>query len=59
VRVRSNFLIYRSHLEYDFEIFSGYREDHLRPDGQSWLIARRDVILDQAVVTQKNLGIFF
>ncbi len=59
VRVRSNFLIYRSHLEYDFEIFSGYREDHLRPHGDSWQIARRDVILDQAVVTQKNLGIFF
>lgn len=59
VRVRSNFLIYRSHLEYDFEMFSGYREDTLRPDGESWKICRRDIILDQSVVTQKNLGIFF
>lgn len=59
LRVRSNYLIYRSHLEYDFEIFSGYREDHLRPNGDSWLICQRDIILDQAVVTQKNLGIFF
>jgi 3-phenylpropionate/cinnamic acid dioxygenase small subunit len=59
LKVRSNFLLYRSHLEYDFEIFSGCREDLLRPHEDSWLISRRDIILDQAVVTQKNLGIFF
>ena len=59
VRVRSNFLIYRSHLEYDMEIFAGYREDCLRPNADSWLICQRDIILDQSVVTQKNLGIFF
>jgi 3-phenylpropionate/cinnamic acid dioxygenase small subunit len=59
VRVRSNFLIYRSHLEYDFEIFSGYRDDSLRTYENSWKIFKRDIILDQAVVTQKNLGIFF
>jgi biphenyl 2,3-dioxygenase beta subunit len=59
LRVRSNFLIYRSHLEYDFEMFSGFRDDTLRPEGESWKICRRDIILDQAVVTQKNLGIFF
>ena len=59
LQVRSNFLLYRSHLEYDFEIFSGYRLDHLLPHGDSWLICRRDIILDQSVVTQKNLGIFF
>jgi 3-phenylpropionate/cinnamic acid dioxygenase small subunit len=57
--VRSNFLLYRSHLEYDHEIFSGYRLDRLRPHGQAWLITQRDIILDQSVVTQKNLGIFF
>lgn len=59
LKVRSNYLLYRSHLEYDFEIFSGYREDTLQPHGESWLISRRDIILDQSVVTQKNLGIFF
>lgn len=59
VQVRSNFLIYRSHLEYDFELFSGVRHDSLRPHEDSWLIFRRDITLDQAVVTQKNLGIFF
>ena len=59
LEVRSHFLLYRSHLEYDFEIFSGYRLDHWRPHQDEWLIDRRDIILDQAVVTQKNLGIFF
>ena len=59
VRVRSNFLVYRSHLEYDHEIFSGFREDWLRPSGDSWLICRRDITLDQSVVTQKNRRIFF
>jgi 3-phenylpropionate/cinnamic acid dioxygenase small subunit len=59
LQVRSNFLVYRSHLEYDFELFSGVRHDSLRPSGQSWRIFRRDILLDQAVVTQKNLGIFF
>lgn len=59
LKVRSNFLIYRSHLEYDFELFSGARHDCLRPHGDSWKIFRRDIFLDQAVVTQKNLGIFF
>jgi 3-phenylpropionate/cinnamic acid dioxygenase small subunit len=59
LQVRSNYLMYRSHLEYDHELFSGYRMDHLRPHGDTWLICRRDIILDQSVVTQKNLGIFF
>ena len=59
LQVRSNFLIYRSHLEYDAEIFSGVRHDTLRPHHNSWLICQRDIVLDQNVVTQKNLGIFF
>lgn len=59
ISVRSNFLIYRSHLEYDSELFAGMRDDVLRRAGDDWQIARRTIILDQSVVTQKNLGIFF
>jgi 3-phenylpropionate/cinnamic acid dioxygenase small subunit len=71
VLVRSNFLIYRSHLEYDTELFAGMRDDTLRRrrsgtgEGSGtqvengWQIAKRTIILDQSVVTQKNLGIFF
>lgn len=60
VEVRSQFLIYRSHLETDQEIFSGTRIDHLRPDDQTgWKVMNRKIILDHAVLTQKSLGIFF
>lgn len=59
LQVRSNFLIYRSHLEYDQEFFSGFREDTLRPHGERWRIARRDIVLDASVVLQKSLGLFF
>ena len=59
LQVRSNFLIYRSHLEYDVELFAGFRDDVLRPNNGSFSIARRNIVLDQSVVTQKNLGIFF
>ncbi len=59
LKVRSNFLMYRSHMEYDNEVFAGFRDDVLRPEGDSWRIAKRTIILDQSVVTQKNLGLFF
>ena len=58
--VRSQFLIYRSHMETDQEIFSGTRLDRLRTDTETgWKIMERTIILDHAVLTQKSLGIFF
>ena len=58
--VRSQFLIYRSHMEVDQEIFSGTRNDKLRRDEDTqWKIVDRAIILDHAVLTQKSLGIFF
>lgn len=58
--VTSKFLIYRSHMETDQEIFSGTRKDILRPDADtSWKVVDRTIILDHAVLTQKSLGIFF
>ena len=59
LQVRSNFLVYRSHLEHDQELFSGFRDDTLRPHGDSWKVARRGIVLDASVVLQKSLGIFF
>ena len=60
VSVRSQFLIYRSHLETDQEIFSGTRLDKLRADDDTdWKIVERIIILDHSVLTQKSLGIFF
>ena len=60
LNMRSQFLIYRSHMETDQEIFSGTRLDQLRPDPETdWKILERTIILDHAVLTQKSLGIFF
>jgi 3-phenylpropionate/cinnamic acid dioxygenase small subunit len=58
-RTRSSFLLWRSHLETDQEIFSGFRRDELKRTDQGLSIARREVILDHAVLTQKSLGVFF
>ncbi len=59
-RVTSKFLIYRSHMETDQEVFSGTRKDVLRADEDTdWKIVDRTIILDHAVLTQKSLGIFF
>ena len=58
--VRSKFLLWRSHLETDQEMFSGARRDRLRADADTeWKIAERTIVLDHAVLTQKSLGVFF
>jgi 3-phenylpropionate/cinnamic acid dioxygenase small subunit len=61
-RTRSSFLLWRSHLETDQEIFSGFRRDVLirdLSDRSRINIKQREVILDHAVLTQKSLGVFF
>ena len=50
--------MWRSHLETDQEIFSGFRRDVLRRTEQKLMIAKREIILDHAVLTQKSLGVF-
>jgi 3-phenylpropionate/cinnamic acid dioxygenase small subunit len=59
VFAKTAILVYRSHLETDQEIYSGYRDDILRPDGDSWKIAERTIILDANVLLSKNISIFF
>jgi 3-phenylpropionate/cinnamic acid dioxygenase small subunit len=57
--VTSAFLLYRTRLETDLNIFAGRREDVLRKTGDGWQIARRKIILDQNVVLAKNLSVLF
>ena len=59
--VRCAYLLYRSRLERDVEIFVGARRDLLRrvDGGVGWQIARRTIILDQATLLAKNLSVFF
>jgi 3-phenylpropionate/cinnamic acid dioxygenase small subunit len=55
------YLLYRSRLEREVEIFAGMRHDLVRRVGGSpgWQIARRRIILDQTVVLARNLSFFF
>jgi len=57
--VKSRFLIYRNRVETETDLLVGKREDTLRRNGDSWLIARRKIILDQNVLLTKNLTFFF
>ena len=59
VRVKSRFLIYRNRVETETDLLVGKREDTLRRDGESWLLARRKIVLDQNVLMTKNLTFFF
>lgn len=59
--VESNFLLYRSRLERQVDVFAGHRVDRLRPDpsGSAWKIADRMILLDQTTLLANNLSIFF
>lgn len=63
---KSNFLVYRTRLEREENIFAGQRTDVLRrlpsPDGASegrLQIARREILLDVNVLASKNISTFF
>ena len=59
VTVGCRFLVYQNRVEYESTTFIGRRNDTLRRAGNSWLIARREIILEQNVLLAKNLSIFF
>jgi 3-phenylpropionate/cinnamic acid dioxygenase small subunit len=46
-------------VEYETNTFVGRRIDTLRRHDDSWLIARREMILEQNVLLAKNLSILF
>jgi 3-phenylpropionate/cinnamic acid dioxygenase small subunit len=57
--VRCNFIVYRSRGETEQDFYVGARVDRLRGADGTWKIAGRKMILDQNVLTAKNLSIFF
>ena len=59
VTVGSRFLVFQSRVEYEHYTFIGRRTDVLRRHGDGWLIARRELILEQNVLLAKNLSILF
>jgi len=58
IEVQSNFLVYRTRLEHDRDIFVGTRADVLRRIDGRLKIARRTVVLDEAVLGAKNIRVF-
>jgi 3-phenylpropionate/cinnamic acid dioxygenase small subunit len=59
VTVGCRFLVFQNRVEYEQYTFIGRRTDVLRRHGDTWLIARRELILEQNVLLAKNLSIFF
>lgn len=57
--VHSNFIVYRSRGETEQDFYVGTREDRLRRVDGTWKIAKRRMVLDQSVLTAKNLSVFF
>ena len=59
VVTKSRILVYRNRLQDEVDILVAKRKDTLRRDGESWRIARREIILDQNILLAKNLTSFF
>ena len=59
LKVCCNYLVYRSRGEMEEDFYVGARKDLLREVDGSWKIASRRLILDQNVLSAKNLSIFF
>jgi 3-phenylpropionate/cinnamic acid dioxygenase small subunit len=53
-----NFIVYRSRLATDEDLWVGRREDTLRKEDGKWKIAQRKIFLDQTVLRSKNLSSF-
>jgi len=59
IKVYCNFIVYRSRAESEEDFYVGARQDLLRRVGGEWKIAGRRLVLDQNVLSAKNLSIFF
>lgn len=58
-RVRSYFLLHRTRHQVEREAFAGRRQDLLRRVDGRLRIARREIVLDEAVLCSPNLSVFF
>jgi 3-phenylpropionate/cinnamic acid dioxygenase small subunit len=59
ITVYSNFLVYRSRAETEQDFYVGSRRDVLRRVAGAWKIAQCRLVLDQNVLTAKNISTFF
>ena len=59
IAIGCNFLIYRSRLANDNDLWSGRRMDTLRVHEQGFTIVKRHLFLDHVSLDSKNLSSFF
>jgi len=59
LQVASNFHLYRTRLKSEEDSWIGSRTDVLRRHAESFLIARREIRLEQTVILSRNLSNFF
>lgn len=58
-KVLSYLMLSRSRFDFDyFDLIPCDRHDVLRKDGDSFKLARREILIDQSVIGTPNLGIF-
>ncbi|CAN5858268.1 3-phenylpropionate/cinnamic acid dioxygenase subunit beta [soil metagenome] len=57
--VHTNFLLYRTRLKSEETTWIGSRRDSLRRHERSFLISKREVLLEQTVLLSQNLSNFF
>lgn len=57
--VESYFHLYRTRLKSEVDTWVGSRHDVLRRDGDSFLIAKRRILLDQTLLLSRNLSTMF
>jgi 3-phenylpropionate/cinnamic acid dioxygenase small subunit len=57
--VESYFHVYRTRLKSEVDTWVGSRRDVLRRDGDSFLIAKRRILLDQTILLSRNLSTMF
>ena len=57
VAVSCRFLVYRNRVADETDIFVGRRKDRLRKVNGAWQIYQRELLLDQSVLSAKNLSV--
>jgi 3-phenylpropionate/cinnamic acid dioxygenase small subunit len=58
VEVHSNFIVYRTRLEHDRDLYVGGRIDLLRQVEAGFKIVHRTILLDEAILNAKNISTF-
>jgi 3-phenylpropionate/cinnamic acid dioxygenase small subunit len=57
--VKSNFMVTRTRNDLDYQLLAGVRHDRVRRAGEELSICRREILVDQTVITSTNLSMLF